>query len=246
MSHATNAPAGAEDLSTETPPDKIYLVSYPKIIFSYPMFVMSLIAGIAMLTVSDKPLDVQNEVAVAVGIVFLAVFAMNLVVFSFDFPRGTSLSLFFFIAALVLGAALLVQFQPELLPRFSALLLQFRPLANSSFYFFIAGFLGLIYVGVLLNVRFDYWEVRPNELMHHHGFLSDLKRYPAPNLRVDKEINDVFEYLLLGSGKLILQPSGEARSIILENVIFISAKERALTRMLGALQVQVRRPTSAD
>lgn len=246
MSNATNAAAESADLSSETPPGKIYLVSYPKIIFSYPMFVMAIVAGIAMLFVSDKPLDGNNEVAVAVAVVFLAVFAMNLVVFSFDFPRGTSLSLFFFIAALVLGAALLVQFRPDLLPRFSAILARFRPLASAPFYFFVAGFLALIYLGVVLNVRFDYWEVRPNELLHHHGFLSDLKRYPAPNLRVDKEINDVFEYMLLGSGRLILHPSGEARSIMLDNVIFISGKERALTRMLGALQVQVRRPSAPE
>jgi hypothetical protein len=96
------------------------------------------------------------------------------------------------------------------------------------------------YVVVMISVRFDYWEVRPNELLHHHGLLSDLKRYAAPNLRVDKEINDVFEYLLLGSGRLILQPSSERRAIILENVPFISQKEKDITAMLGALQVQVR------
>jgi hypothetical protein len=90
-------------------------------------------------------------------------------------------------------------------------------------------------------VQFDYWEVRPNELLHHHGMLSDLKRYSAPDLRVDKEINDVFEYLLLRSGRLILHPSGEKRAIILENVLFITQKEESLTRMLGALQVQVRK-----
>jgi hypothetical protein len=246
MSHSTNAPAESDDLSREAPPDKIYLVSYPKIIFCYPLFLMSLVAGIAMLMASDKPLNADNELAVAVAIVFLAVFAINLVVFSFDFPRGTSLALFFFFAAVVLGAALLFQFRPDLLPRISDVLRRFRPVASASFYFFVAGFLALIYAGVLLNVRFDYWEVRPNELLHHHGVLSDLKRYPAPNLRVDKEISDIFEYLLLGSGKLILHPSGEARSIVLDNVIFISAKEKALTRMLGALQVQVRRPTAPE
>ena len=89
-------------------------------------------------------------------------------------------------------------------------------------------------------VRFDYWEVRPNELLHHHGILSDLKRFAAPNLRIDKEINDIFEYLLCGSGRLILHPSSEPRAIVLENVFWISRKEKAITRLLGALQVRVR------
>ena len=81
------------------------------------------------------------------------------------------------------------------------------------------------------SVQFDYWEVRPNELLHHHGMLSDLKRYSSPDLRVDKEINDVFEYMLLRSGRLTLHPSGEKRAITLENVLFITQKEEALTRM---------------
>ena len=115
-----------------------------------------------------------------------------------------------------------------------------HPIANATFYWIIAGIMAVLYVGMFINIRFDYWEVRPNELLHHHGVLSDLKRYSAPELRVDKEINDVFEYMLLHSGRLILHPSGETRAIVLENVPFITSKEEALTRMLGALQVQVR------
>ena len=102
------------------------------------------------------------------------------------------------------------------------------------------GVLTLIFIGVWINRRFDYWEVRPNELLHHHGILSDLERFSAPHLRIDKEINDVFEYLLLGSGRLILHPSEERRAIVLDNVFWISGKEKVITSMLGALQVQVR------
>jgi len=71
--------------------------------------------------------------------------------------------------------------------------------------------------------------------------LSDLERYPSPHLRVEKEINDIFEYLLLGSGRLILHPSGERKAIVLDNVPWISHKERDITRLLSALQVQVRK-----
>ena len=102
----------------------------------------------------------------------------------------------------------------------------------------------LIYVGVLIHSRFDYWEVRPNELLHHHGILSDLERLSAPHLQIEKEINDVFEYLLAGSGRLILRPSNERRVIILDNVLGIGKKEHAITKMLGALQVQVRTESS--
>ena len=129
---------------------------------------------------------------------------------------------------------------PDMLGPVSKILGSLKPMANAPFYFLVAAFLGLIFFGVWISVKFDYWEVRPNELLHHHGILSDLERFSAPNLRIDKEINDVFEYLLLRSGRLILHPSNERRAIVLENVFFINRKEREITRMLGALQVQVR------
>jgi hypothetical protein len=46
--------------------------------------------------------------------------------------------------------------------------------------------------------------------------------------------------MLLGSGRLILHPSNERKSIVLDNVPFIRKKEAAVMRMLGALQVEVR------
>ncbi len=91
-----------------------------------------------------------------------------------------------------------------------------------------------------MSVQFDYWEVRPNELLHHHGFLSDMERYSAPHLRLEKEITDVFEYFLLRSGRLILHPTQERRAVVMENIFFIIRKEESITRMLSALQVQVR------
>ncbi|MEI6540325.1 MAG: hypothetical protein WCO86_12505, partial [Planctomycetota bacterium] len=119
-------------------------------------------------------------------------------------------------------------------------LLKIKPAANSSFYLIFTALMLFLYIGVLISRRFDYWEVKGNELLHHHGFLSNLERFSAPNLRIDKEINDVFEYMLLRSGRFIIHASNERRAIVLENVLFINDKEERITKMLGALQVRVR------
>lgn len=217
----------------------IFLVSYPKVIMLYPTFLAAIVAGIITLFVGE-----QNSSTV--GLVFLCVFAINLVVLAFDFPRTTSLTMFFLVTAIVLGLVLLFRNYPDILPAITGVLRKLEPEANTTFYFCFASLLGIIYLAVLINIRFDYWEVRPNELLHHHGFLSNLERFSAPNLRITKEINDVFEYMLLRSGSLILQPANE-RAIVLDNVLFIDAKEARITRMLGALQVQVRdNSSSAD
>lgn len=220
-------------------PDRIYLVPYPKIVFLYPTFAAALLAAICFSFVKWPP-DSESDFIAVISIMFQFVLAVNLVVLAFDFPRTTSLTLFFFVAAVVMGLVLLFTFQPDLLPAITGFLKHYRPLANATFYWSFTGILGAIYAVVFFSVRFDYWEVRSNELLHHHGFLSNVERFPAPHLRIDKEITDVFEFFLMRSGRLILQPSEERRTIILDNVPFIDQKEDAITRMLGALQVKVR------
>jgi hypothetical protein len=219
--------------------ESVILVSYPKIIFLYPSLILAFITAI-YLSVSDAPLDTANTMAVFMNTLFLGVLAINLVVLAFDFPRTTSLTLFFFFAAAVLGLVLLFTLKPDLLPFVTRLFTNFRPLANATFYWSFTVTLGIIFAISFITLSFDYWEVRPNELLHHHGFLSNLERFSAPNLRIDKEINDLFEYMLLQSGRLILQPSNERRAIILDNVPFIKFKEQQITMLLGALKVDIR------
>jgi hypothetical protein len=232
-------PAAKPEKKEPETPDSILLVSYPKVVFLYPTFLAALFMGFYA-AFSGNPAETEGTWHYSLSLSFLVILGVNLVVLSFDFPRGTSLTLFFFFVATAIGLYSLFKFYPTLLPFVTDALGAIQPVANTSFYFSLAGILGLIFVGVAIAVRFDYWEVRPNELLHHHGVLSDLGRYSAPHLRIDKEINDVFEYVLLGSGRLILHPSNERRAIVLENVFFINRKEEEITRMLGALQVQVR------
>lgn len=236
----------------------IILVSYPKIILLYPTFFASILAAIltyfcTIETPHVAPADTENKTAAVetmphigpinnktIAVTFLCLMTINMVVLAFDFPRTTSLIVFFVIVTIAMGLMLIWNNYPDLLPALGDMLKKITPLANSTFYACFATMLGLMYIGVFVKIRFDYWEVRPNELLHHHGFLSSLERYSAPNLRISKEIDDVFEYMLLRCGRLILHPSNEPRAHVLDNVLNIDAKEKAITQMLGALQVQIR------
>lgn len=239
-----NPQAAAKDRSSADQAARvqgIYLVPYPKIVLLYPILLASIAAAIAMHVLGGAADQEPSRYAIVVAEIFLAITAVNLVILAFDFPRATSLTLFFFLAALVMGFVLLVTFKPEIMPALQHAFDRLHPAANATFYWSIAGILAVLYIAVFISVRFDYWEIRPNELLHHHGILSDLERLSAPSLRIEKEINDVFEYFLLRSGRLILHPSDDRRAIILENVPFIDRKEESVTRMLGALQVRMLR-----
>lgn len=219
-------------------PNQIFLVSYPKIMFLYPTVLTALFCAIVM-WVRGVPVEGATYHH-TVARIFLLVLSLNLVVLAFDFPRTTSLTWFFAVTAIVIGLWSLFRLRPGILPKVIDGLLSVQPAANGSFYMIFTICMLLLYVGVFVSRRFDYWEVRGNELLHHLGFLSDLKRFSSPNLRIDKEINDVFEYMLLRSGRLIIHSSDERRPIVLENVLFINRKEERITKMLGALQVRVR------
>jgi hypothetical protein len=233
----TRSGSGDMSVASDSGPGPVFLISYPKIVFLYPAVIAALFGAIYMWAKGNNP---GADYAMFPARIFLITLTINLVVVSFDFPRTTSLTWFFAIVAVCVGLWTMFQINADIAPWMTAQLAQITPRANAAFYFIFTISILLLFACVLVSRRFDYWEVRGNELLHHHGVLSDLERFSAPNLRIDKEINDVFEYLLLRSGRLILHPSQERRAIVLENVMFINQKEERITRMLGALQVRVR------
>ncbi|MFM7316097.1 MAG: hypothetical protein ACKO5E_04065, partial [bacterium] len=111
--------------------------------------------------------------------------------------------------------------------------------ANATFYFLFALILMVIYLIVYATRWMDYWEVRPNEIVHNHGPLSDQIRYPTFGLKFDKEIPDILEYMLLGSGRLVFKVPNENRSIVLDNVLWIDRKEKQLMEVLGEMAVRL-------
>jgi hypothetical protein len=174
------------------------------------------------------------------GVLFLGILAFNLLVMAIDFPRFTVIAILLMVLLttfilLWIGA----YFDYDLMRPARVLMGSIFVEANSGFYFMIALILSLIFVIIYLTRWLDYWEVLPNELLHHHGPLSDLERFPTMNLKLDKEIPDVLEFLFLGAGKLVLHVTNERKAIVLDNVLFISSKERALKRMLSSMEVRI-------
>lgn len=214
------------------PVERVVVRSLPEVVFLYPTMIAAALG--ALMTWQDWG---SNSLW---GHVFLITFALNMIVVAFDFPRTTSLTVFFLIVAVVLGAVLLND-RKEFLPRLQDQTAKLHPGANSQFYFIIALVLALVMIVVfIIHTWFDYWEVSSNELIHHHGILGSLERLPSPGIKLDKEITDVFEYFLLGAGMLVITPSGEGRPIVLKNVPRIERVEGQIKQVLGVTDVQIR------
>ncbi len=232
-----DAESSSQQESKSAKLNRILLVPYPKFIFMYPTLIISIIAAVVLSFVDQSVNPATLKTPVVMTGLFLVVMMANMFIIVFDFPRATSLTLVFVITTIGLGLWLLNKV--GMMPATDGIFSKLHPAANATFFYCISAAMLAMYGAIFISVKFNYWELRNNELLHHHGFLSDLKRYPAPNLRVDKEINDVFEFLLLGAGRLILHPSTEKRAIVLDNILFVGSKEKELTKMLGSIKVQI-------
>ncbi|MHC5019652.1 MAG: hypothetical protein ACYTGX_05990, partial [Planctomycetota bacterium] len=233
------APAAPKPSSPGPPPksdlpDKVVIHPLPKAVVLYPTAVLCVIFGFIAL-----PFEAGQEPAL-MGLSFVALFGLNLFIMNFEFGRASTLAIF----AMVFGLVFLGLFLGERYqwPVFSGITGFFKTLeihANSSFYFSMAVILGVTFFFVFLKTRFNYWEFTSNELLHHHGLVGNIERFPAPNLRISKEIHDVFEFMLLRSGRLVVHPAGERRSFVLELVAGVNQKEEQIKRLLSKLQVDI-------
>jgi hypothetical protein len=174
------------------------------------------------------------------AMLFLGMLAFNLLVMALDFPRFTILAVILgilFGIFFVLWLSLLLNF--PLMRPINWMFRHIYSVANGGFYMMVFVTLMIVFFIIWLSRWLDYWEIMPNEILHHHGPLSDLERYPTMNLKFDKEIPDVLEFMLLGAGRLVLHIPNVPKAQVLDNVILIGQKEEALKRLMSRLEVRI-------
>ena len=199
----------------------------PKVIFFYLTWIASLVFGIISSTSSDAPRHL--------GTVWMLIFALNLVVISFDFSEVAGFAVFALILMLVF-AGLYFGFLPFLGKWIGDLDVKMNP----TFYYTMFGLFSAIYLVVFIRSRFEYWEFHSNEVLHRTGVFGQIKRYSTEDLRWFKEIPDVVERLLLGSGRMVLTTPSERSPIVIDNVIGIGTVDDRITELLGTKNVSVK------
>lgn len=172
------------------------------------------------------------------GMIFLVVLALNLMVITFDFPRTTSLTLAIGSICFVL-ALILVNQRFEFVTGVSSWVEARTIYASTEFYITLFCVLMVLFVAMFIITRFDYWELTTNEIIHHHGLLGDLERFSSAGLKLNKEISDLFEFVLAGSGRIVLTIPGVQRPVVLENVLRIGYIMKNADYILNARYVRM-------
>lgn len=215
----------------ERSPQRVIVHPWPNMIFMWPSALAALLAGLM-----GYGLMPEYASAEFWGGLFLTVFAINMMVVTFDFPRSTSLTL-------VLAGVALAWLFVELNRRYNLI----RPLqafidglelrAAPDFYFFLFVLYLILFIGMIIATRFNYWEISSNELVHHKGMMQDVERYTTEGLQYRKEITDFFEYLLAGSGRIVLSGPTMPTPVVLNNVPGVNRIARHLDDILEARRV---------
>ena len=211
----------------------IYLRSYSKVIFFFPLFFTNIILWILQyfLGESGKPVP-------WLGFVWVLVFLINLIVVGFDISSTK-----FFIIILVVVVVIVLSIFISL-PAFLATfahdigIVEFNIGMNEDFYFVITVVLGITLLIALITPRFNYWKMERNELYHRKGIFVEADRFPTKGLRYVKKIPDVLEFFLLGAGSITLL-LGKNDSEHLSTIIRIDNKSRRIDSLLSEIEVEL-------
>ena len=211
-------------------PNEIFLRSYPKVIFYWPLLITSFILWIIQALLRSN----ATGNSVVLGYAWFIVFFINIFVTAFDF---SSTKFFVLILAIVIVLMIVIFL---VLPNFSVSLtgIEIDLGLPWQFYMVMTIILAFILGLVILSTRFEYYKIERNEIIHKKGIFSSAERFPVKSLRFKKEIPDVFEFFMLRAGSLTIMPGKADEVMILPTVLNISKKEKQLDWLLSHVSVE--------
>jgi len=227
---ATEQAEPKKPVATPAAAESVIIRPWPKIVFLYPTFIVSTIFFLL------SWLELVNSSTL--GNIFMAVLLLNLLVFSFDFSRIKSITIVIGAIATVL-LVLWLDNKWEITNFMGRVVDSIDIQMNAAFYGFLSAGLAFFLMLVFINTRFHYYEVNAREILHHHGYLGDIRRWSTEGLEMNKEIYDIAEYVLLRSGRLIFQPATSKKAIVLDNVPNVSRIEKLTNDLLSHVAVRI-------
>ena len=228
------------ETTTATEPPSVIIRPWPKVVFLYPIFLCATAFWLLSALGGDPP-EGQLTTFGWMGDAFMLVTFLNLLVFAFDFSRIKSITILFGLLAAAF-ALFWANENWEVIGPLKGIVATIDCSMNTWFYGVFSVMMGGILLLVLVNTRFNYYEVNHREILHHHGYLGDVTRMPTTGLRLNKEIYDLMEFLLLRSGRLIFYPSTSREAIVIDNVLNVNHVEDRIKDLLSVVAVRMTGP----
>ena len=209
--------------------DVIILRNYPKVIFFWPLFVISIIFWLIQ--------TFSEDLNPWLGSIWVIIFFSNFTVTALDFPSYRVL-----ILILVVAITSLILIFLGLIPTLKEIGViekKFNLGLPTEFYMIMMIILGVILGLVIISSRFDYYKIEMNEVYHEKGiFYKNTERFPTKGLRIKKKIPDLFEYLMLKAGSIsLILPKDNI--IELNTIINVKKKAEQIDFLLSHLHIAI-------
>jgi hypothetical protein len=220
--------------------DDVVVREYPKTVLFYPMIFISLILALAAVLVLFFILDptLRDTWLFTIGFIWFVLFFFNLLIVTFEFGKGVIVALALILVIIVL-VVVLVFTQYGIGPITGLNPAALRLFINTEAYLgFFLVFLFVIFLS-WIKTRIYYFKITPNEIIYKKGIMGDVERYGTSNVMVHKEIPDIFEFMLLRSGRLSFTVPGRKAPIILDNVPRINTIEIKILHLLRRIEVDI-------
>ncbi|MBK9973791.1 MAG: hypothetical protein IPP14_03355 [Planctomycetes bacterium] len=221
----------------QSAPDRIVIHPFPKIVLMWPVMLLSLVFFFLGGGVTDEALVSKS----ALGVAWVTVFFFNMLVQTFDFGRNNFVATVASLALVFVGLWVWdLQTETEIYGSIFRFFQTYQLDLHPNFYAMMATMFAVLFVLAFATTRFNYWVLSPNQLTHKHGILGDERQYATINMAVEKEIPDVFEFLLFGSGRLIFKPGvgTEAnKALVVDNVFRVNHVEANVREFMRFIKV---------
>lgn len=221
----------------QSAPDRIVIHPFPKIVLMWPVMAVSLVFFFLGGGVSDKPFVDTS----ALGVAWIVVFFFNMLVQTFDFGRNNFIATVASLALVFVGLWVWdLQTEMEIYGGIFRFFETYQLNMHPNFYAMMSAMFSILFVMAFATTRFNYWVLSPNQLTHKHGILGDERHYATINMAVEKEIPDVFEFLLFGSGRLIFKPGVGAdanKALVVDNVFRVNHVEKKVREFMRFIKV---------
>ncbi len=225
------------------PPEKIELQEvvvreYPKTVLFYPMLFISLILAIVTYLLPAFIIDptLLSNLLFTVTFIWFVLFLFNLLVVTFEFGKSIVVALALILVISILIIALVFTLYGYVFIINPASLRLFMNIEAYIAYFVVFAFVIFL---AWIKTRMYYFKITPNEIIYKKGILGDVERYGTTNVMVHKEIHDLFEYMLMRSGRLTFTVPGRKTAILLDNVPNINIVETKILHLLRRIEVDI-------
>ncbi len=233
-------------LPPEEPPVKesekelqeITVREYPKTVLFYPMLFFSLILGLVTYLLPAFILDpgIRDSWLFTIAFIWFVLFFFNLLIVTFEFGKSIVVALALILVILALVVILVFNLYGYLFVINPSTLRLF--ISVEAYLAFFVVFLFVLFLA-WIKTRMYYFRITPNEIIYKKGIMGDVERYGTTNVMVHKEIHDLFEFLLMRSGRLTITLPGRKTSIMLDNIPNINTVETKILQLLRRIEVDI-------